>query len=272
MGLGEALKERGRRLWAWFFPPRVPLPGEVERILRALYPCLDLSAVSFHLGLPHFARWTGGVAITIPALLAPRRTRVYVSPRHWDVATAEGIGTLAHEAYHALQVQESGWGIGPLRPFLVLYFACGAANGFRYEGHPLEVDAYRLVGRRRSPFESALWRADVERIERESARFATPSCELRFWRKLAASTPLVRRLVDSRPPADAEPGRLWLLALVGFLPISLWLLLWGLAASVVWLARLLVESVGAAAAGLLWGAGLLLSSFEVILAPGRAGR
>jgi hypothetical protein len=264
MGLGEALKERGRRLWSWFFPPRVPLPGEVERILRAIYPCLDLKAVSFHLGLPYFARLTGGVAITIPALLAPRRTRVYVDPRHWDMVTAEGIGTLAHEAYHALQVQESGWGAGPLRPFLVLYFACGAANRFRYQGHPLEEDAYRLVGRRRSPFESALAAADVERIERESARFATPSCELRFWRKLAASTPLVKRL------AAAESPRVWQLVLLGFFPISLWLLLWGLAASLVWLARLLVESVGAAAAGVVWGAGLLLSSLEAIFSPGRA--
>lgn len=266
MGLGEALKERGRRVWSWFFPPRVPLPGEVERILRGMYPGLDLNAVSFHLGLPHFARLTGSVAITIPALLAPRRTRVYVEPRHWDVATAEGIGTLAHEAYHAFQIQESGWGAGPLRPFLVLYFACGAANRFRYKGHPLEEDAYRLVGRRRSPFESALAAADVAAIERESVRFATPSSGLRFWRKLAASTPLVKRL------AAAEPPRLWQLALLGFLPISLWLLLWALAASLVWVARLLVESVGAAAAGLLWGAGLLLSSLEAILAPGRAGR
>lgn len=265
MSLGEALKEKGRRLWIWFFPPRVPLPGEVERILRAIYPRLDLSAVSFHLGLPHFARWTGGVAITIPALLAPRRTRVYVDPRHWDVATAEGIGTLAHEAYHALQVQESGWGAGPLRPFLVLYFACGAANRFRYEGHPLEEDAYRLVGRRRSPFESALAAADVVEIERESERFATASSGLRFWRKLAASTPLVKGL------AAADTPHLWRLAFLGFLPVSLWLLLWGLAASLVWVARLLVESAGAAAAGLLWGAGLLLSSLEAILAPRRAG-
>ena len=266
MGLGEALKERGRRLWSWFFPPRIPLPGEVERILRAIYPNLDLNAVSFHHGLPHFARLTGSVAITIPALLAPRRTRVYVDPRQWDVATAEGIGTLAHEAYHALQVQESRWGAGPLRPFLVLYFACGAANRFRYKGHPLEEDAYRLVGRRRSPFESALATADVAAIERECGRFATPSCELRFWNKLAASTPVVKRLVSTETP------RFWRLALLGFLPISAWLLVWGLAASLVWLARLLVESVGAASAGLLWGTGLLLSSLEAILSPGRAGR
>jgi hypothetical protein len=44
--------------------------------------------------------------------------------------------------------------------------------------------------------------------------------------------------------------------------VGIWLLFWSLATGLVWLVRLLVESVGAAVAGLLWGTGLLLGSVE----------
>lgn len=260
MGIGNALRERGRRLWLWFFPPRVPLPERVSKVLRSLYPGLDLDAVTFHLGLPHFLSMAGNMAITLPALLAPRRTRIYVDPRHWHPESVEGLGTLAHEAYHALQVQEAGWGLGPFRPFLMLYLACAAANGFRYRGHPMEEDAYVLAGNRRSQFEARFAAADPEAIERDSAclaaGLATTSSELRFWRKLAASTPVARRCFAQ------ETRWLWLLGALGALPVAFWLLFWIFATTLVWIARLLVESVGAAVAGLLWGAGLLAGSFE----------
>ena len=256
MGIGDALRERGRRLWLWFFPPRVPLPEGARRVLRSLYPGLDLDAVSFHLGLPHLLSMAGNVAITLPALLAPRRTRVYVDPHHWKPESVEGLGTLAHEAYHALQAQKAGWGLGPFRPFLMLYLACAAANGFRYRGHPMEEDAYVLAGNRRSRFETAFAAADPETIETGSAAFAKTSSELRFWRKLAASTPVACRCFA------AETRWLWLLGALGAPPVGIWLLFWALATGLVWIARLLVESAGAAVAGLLWGAGLLAGSVE----------
>jgi len=243
----------------------VPLPEGARRVLRTLYPGLDLDAVSFHLGMPHLLVYMGGVAITLPALLARRRVRVYVKPRYWDPESVDGLGTLAHEAYHALQAQEAGWGWGPLRPFLVLYLACSAANGFRYRGHPMEEDAYRLAGYRRSRFESTFSAADCAAMEQGSAALAAASSDLRFWRKLAASTPLVKRFVAP------EARRLWPLALLGFPPVALWLLVWGVAASILWIARLLVEAGGAAAAGLLWVGGLLLSSIARIFAPRHAG-
>lgn len=255
MKIGDALRERGRRLWLWFFPPRVPLPEGARRVLRSLYPGLDLDAVSFHLGLPHFLSLAGNVAITLPALLAPRRTRVYVDPRHWKPESVEGLGTLAHEAYHALQAQEAGWGWGPFRPFLMLYLACAAANGFRYRGHPMEEDAYALAGHRRSQFETTFAAAHPEVIERDSAGLAATSSQLRFWRKLAASTPVACRCFAG------ETRWLWLLGPLGAPPVGIWLLLWALATGLVWLARLLVESVGAAVAGILWGTGRLLNLF-----------
>ncbi len=247
-GLGARLQDQGRRLWRWLFPPRIELPEEVSRLVRTLYPMLDLDAVHFHRGMPHLTWLTGSEAITIPAPFARRRTCVYVDPAHYDAGGIEGIGTLLHEAYHALQAQEAGWGLGPYRPFLALYFACGAANGFRYKGHPMEVDAYLLAGDQDSRFESAF--ADVERPDPEAAVLAglvTASSGVRSWPALARSLPL--------------PLPRWLaLPLLPF-----WLLLWAVAAALVWLARLLVEGLGALAAGLLWSCGNFLSAIETLL-------
>lgn len=259
MGIGTALRERGRWLWQWFFPPRVALPAGTRRVLASLYPRLDLDAVTFHLGLPHFLRLAGAVAITLPALLAPRRTRVYVAPHHWQPESVEGLGTLAHEAYHALQAQEAGWGLGPFRPFLLLYLACAASNGFRYHGHPMEEDAYVLAGKRRSRFETTFAGAHPEAIETSAAGLAAPSSELRFWRKLAASTPIACRCYGESPRAALW---LWLLAGLGALPVGIWLVLWSVAGALVWFGRLLVECLGAALAGLLWGTGSLLSRLD----------
>jgi len=43
---GAALQERARRLWRWFFPERVEPPPEALAVIRAVYPTLDLDAVS----------------------------------------------------------------------------------------------------------------------------------------------------------------------------------------------------------------------------------
>jgi hypothetical protein len=253
-GLGSRLQEQARRLWRWLFPERIELPEEVAGFLRALYPSLDLGAVTFHRGVPHLTRLLGSEAITIPALLARRRTRIYVEPAYYDPSSVEGIGTLLHEAYHALQAQEAGWGLGPFRPFLTLYFACGAANRFQYKGHALEEDAYRLAGRPHSRFETTFAAAapDLAGVERLAAR----SSGLELWRKLAVSTPLAKRCVGE----DAR--RLRAFAFLGSPLIALWLLVWTLSGSLVWLARLLVEGIGAAVTGVLWSLGFILSAIE----------
>jgi hypothetical protein len=252
---GDRLQARARRAWRWFFPPEVALPEDVRRILRAVYPALDLDAVSFHMGVPHLIRLVGSHAVTIPALLSPRRTRIYFDPGQWRPGSLAWLGTVVHEGFHALQVQDSRWGFGPIRPFLILYFACGAANGFRYEGHPLEMDAFAVAGRRESRFESAFSRRspDPGAVEEKTPVLATLASRLRFWGRLAGSTPGLRRLLASPGP------RPWRLALLTPLPTALWLLVWTAAASLVWLGRLLVEAMGAAAAGLLWGTGALLA-------------
>jgi hypothetical protein len=237
MSAAERLRDAGRRLWRRLFPPEIELPSGARRVLAGVLPALDLGRVSFHHGMPLLMGGDNASAITLPSPLS-RRTRIYVDPRHWAPESAEGLGTLIHEAYHALQAQESGRGLGPFHPFLVLYFAASAANGFRYRGHPMEEAAYRLAGRRHSLFESTFpdWQGDFAILEEPCRGLAAPESGLRFWRDLARSAPLGGRL-----------------------PVALWLLLWSGAVAVVWLGWLLVVGVGAVAAGALWGLGACLS-------------
>jgi hypothetical protein len=185
--------------------------------------------VSFHHGLPHLLRGrTEGMVL--PAPLSPVRCRIYIRPDCWQPETDDGFSLLAHEAFHALQMQESGPGLGMVRPFLILYLAGAAGNNFRYSTHPMEVDAYAVAGRRQSLFE----------------RTVAAGCEpppvtasgVRFWRKLAAST----------------PG--------GALLSPVWLLAWTGAAAVLWVARLAVEGAGAVWAAGLFGAGSALRLLE----------
>ncbi len=231
MRRADRLRQAGRRLWHWLFPPEVELPAGARRVVATLLPALDLGRVSFHRGMPHLAGLIRATAITLPSPFS-RRTRIYVARRHWSPGTSKGLSTLIHESYHALQAQESGWSRGPFQPFLVLYLAAGAANRFRYRGHPMEVEAYRLAGRRNSRFDSACarWRDDFETLERQCAGLAAADSGLRFWPDLARSA----------PPA---------------LPVAVWLLLWSAAVGAIWLARLAFEGAGAVVAASVWTAG-----------------
>jgi hypothetical protein len=226
---GERLREVARRFWRRLFPPVLELPDETERRLAALYPSLDLRRVTFHRGLPWFTqRGVGG--ITLPRLLSPVGCRIYIRPRFWEPDTDDGFSLLAHEAFHALQMQEAGPGLGLMRPFIILYLACAAGNGFVYHAHPMEEDAFTVAGLRRSLFEQALAAGvDPEPVTASG---------LRFWRKLAAST----------------PG--------GALVSPLWLLAWTGITAVLWLARLGVEGAGAVLAAGVWVAGAGVSWVE----------
>jgi hypothetical protein len=228
-GLGERLRETARRLWRSLFPPVLELPEAVERRLAALFPTLDLRQVTFHHGLPWFTqRDVGG--ITLPGRLSPVRCRIYVYPYLWLPETDDGFSLLAHEAFHALQMQEAGPGLGLVRPFIILYLACAAGNGFVYHAHPMEEDAFAVAGLRSSLYEQAV-AAGVEPPP-------VLSSSLQFWRKLAGGT----------------PG--------GALLAPLWLLAWTAATAVLWVARLGLEGAGAVGAGGLWVVGVGISWVE----------
>lgn len=228
------LRQAGHRLWQRLFPPAVELPAAAARRLAALYPSLALRRVTFHRGLPWFTqRGVGG--ITLPGFLSPVACRIYIRPRLWQPDTDDGFSLLAHEAFHALQMQEAGPGLGLVRPFIILYLACAARNGFLYDGHPMETDAYAVAGR---------WGSRVEQaVAAGTAPPPVTASGLRFWRKLAAST----------------PG--------GALVSPFWLLLWAGAVTVLWLVKLALEGAGAVLAAGLWGLGLLLASASSRAAP-----
>lgn len=263
--LADRLRGRSRRLWRWFFPPEVQLPEGTRQLLAAVYPTLDLRRVSFHRGFPHLIKYFPSQGIALPAVLSPRRCRIYIRPWAWKPGTVRGLGLLLHEAYHALQIQEAGPGLGLLRPFLILYLACSAGVGFLYHRHPMERDAYRLAGGQRSLFEST-FRDDPEPLEpllatgecpdpdglrRSCEPLATPSSGLRFWRRLAASTPIARRLFGLHPALTV------ILGVLSVPLVALWLTAWTIATAVLWFLRLLIEGAGMLMAGLLWLTGTL---------------
>jgi hypothetical protein len=253
--LADRLHRRARRLWRWFFPPEVQLPEGTRQLLAAVYPTLDLRRVSFHSGFPHLVKYFSGQGIALPAVLSPRRSRIYIRPWAWETGTVRGLGLLLHEAYHALQIQEAGPGLGLLRPFLILYLACSAGVGFLYHRHPMERDAYQLAGGRGSRFES-MFRDDPEPLEPLLAPLATPTSGLRFWRRLAASTPIARRLFGLGPALTVVLG------ILSVPLVALWLTAWTIAAAVLWLSRLLVEGTGILIVGLLWLSGTLALPFR----------
>lgn len=281
--LGTWLQAAARRLWRWFFPPVIELPEGLRQLLAFLFPRLDPRTATFHRGFPHLLGLLPNQGITLPGLWPPGRARVYIHPRSWDPGSVSGLGLIVHEAFHQLQVQQAwrGRGLGLFHPFIVLYLACAAANRFRYAGHPLETDAYRVAGRPRSLFECHVEPAvvaaeplDFAPVQACCHPAVTKDSLLDFWARLAASTPgwrllggAARRLLGPSGGGGARralallPASL-LFALGGLL-VAFWLALWAGAAAVLGIARLLVEALGAVAAGLLWVLGALF------LVPGR---
>jgi len=233
--LSAQLRTLADRLWRWLFPAEVELPAEARRTLAALYPTLDLDRVRFHRGLPHLLK---GIAdgITLPGLISPRLCRIYIEPWCWRPETPDGLDLLAHEAFHALQMQETGWGLGLVRPFIILYLACAAGNGFRYAGHPMEDDAYRMAGRSDGLFEQICGCGGAPE------EIAVGTSDVAFWRRLAASV---------------HGGR--------FVPWALvWLLAWTGAAAILWLLWLATVGAGSLAAGTIWIVGTGLAWLERI--------
>lgn len=246
-GWGERLRQRAERLAAWFSPPRVELTDEERRALAAVYPRLDLGRVSFHRGIPHIFALSPKDGITLPALWPPGGSRVYMHPKTFGQGRKERLSLVLHEGCHALQIRECGWGLGLAHPFILLYLATAAGNGFRYGGHPLEADAYRVAGNRRSLFENRFHDHDHGGDDCAwHGELVTEASGLAFWQKLARSVPGLRR---------ASPFVLWLAAPL----IVLWLLVWSLVTAVSGLAQLVLMTVGRAGAWILAGLGRVAS-------------
>jgi hypothetical protein len=217
-------------------------------------------------------------AITLPEMFGARRVGIYVRRGSFRTDNVEDLGVLVHEAFHALQIQETlgGWGIGLVRPFPILYLACAAANRFLYDGHPIESDAYEHAGRRASRFDHHCRAcAGGEEISDLAmlagvSELVVETSGLAFWRKAwrSAGLGVVGRLSEAlrrgwRRPA-LRPGVVLGFALVGPLAalgalwLAIWLSVWAAAIAILWGLQILVVGLAAGVAGMLYGAGTLL--------------
>lgn len=277
--LGERLRHTALAIWRWAVPPRVEPSPELVSVLRTVYPRLDLAHLRFHQGMPHFLSLGPYQAITLPETFSARRVGIYVRRGSFRTENVEDLGILVHEAFHALQIQETlgGWGLGLVRPFPILYLACAAANRFLYDGHPIEADAYEHAGRRASRFEQHC-RACVGGGEEVSdpailagvAELVVESSSLAFWGKACRSAGLgpLGRLAQAlrrgwqrpalRPGVALGFVLVGALAALGALWLALWLSVWAAATAILWGLQLLVVGLSAGVAGVLYGAGTLL--------------
>jgi hypothetical protein len=114
---------------------RVEASAGLRELLAALYPTVRWGEVTFHEGIPApFSLFTKG-GITLPAPLGTREIRIYVGK--WDPCSCKGLALLVHEAFHALQYQESHGGIGLIHDFILKYLVRatweGGAERNKYE-------------------------------------------------------------------------------------------------------------------------------------------
>lgn len=99
----------------------------LRELLAALYPTVRWEEVSFHEGIPPLLGLFTQGGITFPDPLGTRAIDVYVA--RWDPCGTAGLALLVHEAFHVLQFQEGGAGIGPIRGFSLRYLTRATWEG-----------------------------------------------------------------------------------------------------------------------------------------------
>lgn len=251
--LCDTMNHASRSLWRWFFPKRIQPPECVLGFLQVVYPTVDWGRVRFYEGWPHVIGFSPNTAITLPDTYTPHRINVYFKPGRWNPCDGSGLGLLAHEGFHALQICDvlNGFGLGFARPFLAQYLACWAANGFKYPDHPMENAAYGVAGRSTSlverccestrlPCDCSAGPPSVDEtglrdFERHCAGVVQKTSGIDFWRDVADSTPKLR-------------GRYTVFGVFSLL----WLLLWSGVTLALWLLKIVIELAGVVACGLLW--------------------
>lgn len=277
--LGDRLRNAALAVWHWAVPPRVAPPAELVSVLKTVYPRLVLARVNFRLGMPHLLSLGPYQAITLPETFGVRRVGIHVRRESFRTDQVENLGILVHEAFHALQIQETlgGWGIGLVRPFPILYLACAAANRFLYDGHPIETDAYEHAGRRASRFEQhcrACGGGGEEVPDPASllgaAELVVEASGLAFWRKAWRSAGLgpfggitgaLRRgwqIPWMRPGVLLGFVLLSPLAALGALWLAVWLSVWAAATAILWGMQVVVVGLAAGVASILYALGTLL--------------
>lgn len=127
------------------FPRGIELPECARELLKALYPTIRWEKVTFHAVVPAFLMKFTRYAVTLPDPLSLTHVRVFIEQGQWNggVPDRDLLALLVHECYHVLQYQQrlKGFGLGPLRPFVVQYLAASVTQGGG-EGNRFEKPAY----------------------------------------------------------------------------------------------------------------------------------
>ena len=290
-----------KAVWNWFFPEQIFLPKCVRELLEFVYPDVDWDRVSFHEGMPHVVGVTDKSAITLPHPFRLNRIQIFFKPEKWDPCSCDGLGLIVHEGYHVLQIQGilDGFGLGLLNPTTILYLACWADNGFSYEGHPAEDEAYGIAGKPDSLFETccrsladlpcdcrcnppSLNEVGLQDFKANCDKIVQQSSGPGFWERLAGCTPGLEAIADAARAifnrtcrADAPPLSLFLACLFGSiisgllwviygLYFVLWLVIWTLAALILALLDVIVGIIGGIISGIV---GLVEGFWDAISSP-----
>jgi len=150
----DKMKEITSDIWHAFSPRRLDLPECVREVLEFVYPTIDWDRVTFYIGYPHLLKAGGKSAMTLPSTYSLNHIDIYLNPDEWGMCSCHQIGLFfVHEGFHVLQITDliGGWGLGMARPITAIYLTCWARNGFKYDGHALEIPAYRVAGCDNSP-------------------------------------------------------------------------------------------------------------------------
>jgi hypothetical protein len=122
-----------RRISNAIFPAGTQLPECAQALLKALYPTIRWQHVTIHPVIPAWLLKFTRDGITVPDPLSLAHVRIFVAAEKWNGGRMERelLGLLVHECYHVLQYQQrlGGYGLGPLRPFVMRYLADSIPHG-----------------------------------------------------------------------------------------------------------------------------------------------
>jgi len=124
-------------------PDRIALPVCLLDVYKSLFPELNFGKLAFFRGTPwYLPRSMTGFAF--PASLGVGTVNIYVRDDMYEPCSKKTFLLIAHELVHALQFQQSGFGVGLFSFGLANYVACALAAG-SFVGdhdHPAEREAY----------------------------------------------------------------------------------------------------------------------------------
>ena len=124
-------------------PDRIALPVCLLDVYKSLFPELNFGKLAFFRGTPwYLPRSMTGFAF--PASFGMGTVNIYVRKDMYEPCSKKTFLLIAHELVHALQFQQSGFGVGLFSFGLANYVACALAAG-SFVGdhdHPAEREAY----------------------------------------------------------------------------------------------------------------------------------